>query len=226
MMHLRTLLLGLAVSATPLLAQGGGRIVDEGAFLVTRAGAASETESFRITRTDDGLYRATGQLIAGAQRVTSTLVADSLGTPVSYTVSVRDKGDATVTVSAVSHAGRLSARSQLQHGDESMREYPLTTGRSLILEDGLVHQTFFVALGKRTGAVTVVNPRAGRDAPFTVAALGMEPITIAGQQVTAMHYALRGGAGAREFWTDANGRLLQVAMPSLGIKATREELPR
>jgi hypothetical protein len=226
MMHLRTLLLGLAVSATPLLAQGGGRIVDEGSFLIARAGAASETESFRITRMDDGQYRATGQLIAGTHRVTSTLVADSLGTPVTYTVNVRDKGEPTVTVSAVSHAGRLSARSQLQHGDESMREYPLTAGRCLILEDELLHQTFFIALGKRTGAVTVVNPRAARDAPFTVAALGMEPVTIAGQQVTATHYALRGGAGAREFWIDANGRVLQVAMPSIGVKATREELPR
>jgi hypothetical protein len=222
------LVLGAAANAAggamPLAAQG--RIVDEGSFIITKAGAPSETESFRIVRTDDGLYRATGQLVAGAQRVTSTLVADSLGNPVTYSVNVRDKGAATVTVSAVARAGRLTAHSQLQHGDESMREYPLTAGRCLILEDGLLHQTYFVALGRRTGAVTVVNPRAARDGSFTIAALGLEPITIAGQQVTATHYALRGGAGARDFWVDANGRLLQVSMPSLGVKATRDELPR
>jgi hypothetical protein len=217
-------LLLFAILAAPASAQG--RVVDEGTFIITRPGASSQTESFRISRLDGAMIRATGQLIAGSHRVTSALTTDSVGTPVEYTLDVRDNGGQTMRVSAVTRSGRLASRSQLQHGDESMREWPVTAGNSLILEDELLHQTYFVGLIKRGGSVQVINPRTARAETMTLTPRGLEPIVVGGRQVTATHYSMLAGGTRRDFWLDSAGRLLQVEIPSLGLKATREDLPR
>jgi hypothetical protein len=213
----------LTLAASPLLAQG--RIIDEGTFLITRTGAPAQTESFRI-RLDNGLLYATGQLNAGSRRVNSALTTDTLGTPLEYKLDVRENGSSIMNVAAIARAGRLSSRSQLPKGDEATREFPVTAGGSLILDDELLHQTYFVALGKRSGAVQVIKPQTSHGGSVTLSALGLEPVTIAGKQITATHYAVTGGSARREFWIDERGRLLQVEIPSIGLKAVREELPR
>src|SRR3954468_20654683 len=81
--------LGLLLGAGSLSAQA--RIIDEGTFIITRTGAPSETESFRI-RVDNGTVMATGQLNAGTKRVNSAMTTDSLGTPMDYRVDVRENG--------------------------------------------------------------------------------------------------------------------------------------
>src|SRR5512141_598837 len=111
----------------PLHAQG--RVIDEGTFAVTRAGVA-HTENFRIAHAENGLIKATGQVVSSASRLSSVLTVDSLGTPVEFRLSVTEKGAKTATVVAMGGGGRLTAKSSDQHGDESMREYPLTTGQS------------------------------------------------------------------------------------------------
>jgi len=213
---------GLVISAASLTAQT--RIVDEGTFVITRQGHPAETEAFRI-RAENGMLIATGQLSAGSKRVSSVLTTDSLGTPIDYKLDVRENGASTMSISAIGRAGRLTARSQLPHGDESTREYPVTAGSSFILEDDLVHQTYFALRAKKEN-MQAINPRASHGTPVTLRALGLEPITIAGRQVTATHYSMQAGGRQREFWVDSAGRVLQVEIPSLGLKATRDEVPR
>jgi hypothetical protein len=207
---------------SPLAAQA--RIIDEGTFMISRTGAPPETESFRI-RADNGTITATGQLNAGAKRVTSVLTTDSLGTPMDYRLEVRENGASTMSISAIGRAGRLTARSQMPHGDESTREYPVTAGACVILEDDLVHQTYFALLAKGR-PMQAINLRSARGAPVTLRALGPEPLTIGGRQVTATHYSMQNGGRQREFWVDSAGRILRVDIPSIGLKAIREELPR
>jgi hypothetical protein len=226
MLHRHPLTTGatlLILGASAVAAQG--RVIDEGTFLVTRSGAPSQTESFRI-RLDNGAYIATGQLIAGSRRVSSALTTDTLGTPLDYKLEVRDNGTVTTTLAAITRSGRLSSRSQLAHGDESMREYPVVIGGSLILDDELLHQTFFVTVMKRSGATQVLQPRSARTASVTVRALGLDGVTVSGRSVTGTRYSLIGAGPTRDFWVDASGRLLQVEVPALGLKAVREELPR
>jgi hypothetical protein len=206
-------------------ANAQARIVDEGTFAITRAGV-SETESFRIGRAENGLMRATGKLVSGTMRVSSALTVDSLGTPVSYEVTVTDKGAKVIGVNAAGGGARLVATSNDQRGGESMREYPLSTGQSMILEDGLLHQLFFAPLGKRLGKVQIINPRASRVVGGTLTALGLEPVDIAGKSITGTHYSLVSSGDRRDFWTDASGRLLRVEIPSQQLVATREEPPR
>ena len=213
----------LVAGASALAAQG--RIIDEGTLVITRPGAPAATESFRI-REDNGVLLATGQLSAGTHRASSALRTDTLGTPIDYTLEVRDNGSPTVSVTAVARTGRLTARAQVPRGDESTREYPITPGTSLILDDDMLHQTYFLALNKRVGTVQLLKPHAARGGAATLSAKGFEPLTIGGRSVTATHYSLAGGGSAREFWLDARGRLLQVEVPGSGLKAVREELPR
>jgi hypothetical protein len=156
--------------------------------------------------------------------MTSALTTDSVGTPVKYDLAVYENGTLTQHVGALAQGGRLSALSKDGRGNESMTEYPLAPGKSLILEDDLLHQTYFVTLSKRSG-VQVIEPRGAHRLTLTVAAIGLEPVTVGGRSTTATHYTLGNGLGRRDFWIDAAGRLLRVET-SQGLKAIREELPR
>jgi hypothetical protein len=218
----RSACLLVVFSATTALAQG--RIIDEGTFSISKSGAPSATESFRIVRGEGGLVTATGHFTSGAQQVTSSLTTDALGTPVQYELHVRDKGAETFGVKAVARGGRLTSMSSTRGGDESMREYPIVAGRSLILDQGLMHQLYFVALGKQPGALHAIEMRTSQRGTATLAAKGLEPIEIAGKSVTATHYELTRGAVRYDFWLDAQGRVLRVEAD--GLTATREELPK
>jgi hypothetical protein len=220
------LLAAAAITAAPASAQGARGLIDEGTFVITRAGAPNQTESFRILRLDSVTIRATGQLTSGTSRTISTLTTDTLGTPLEYRLEVRDNGALTTTIAAVARSGRLSARTTLQHGDESMREFPMTAGACLILEDELLHQMYFAGLARRGAALQVISPRAARGHSATLTPHGLEPIAVGGRTITATRYSLVSGAARRDFWVDAAGRVLRVEVPDAGIKAIREELPR
>jgi hypothetical protein len=223
--------LALAVSAGGWLrgaAATQGAIVDDGAFRISRAGgggAATEVESFRISRGDNGQLVATSQLNAGARRVVTNLVTDSIGTPITYRLTVMDNKTQTSAVQAAAQAGRLATRLSNQRGDESDRDYPMGRERTVILDDELVHQLYFSGLSSRSGGIRVISPHVARAATFVIAAHGMEPIEVGGQSVTATHLSLVNGADRRDFWVDADGRVLK-AETSSGLKAVRDELPR
>jgi hypothetical protein len=225
-MHIRSACLALVVATLPWAAQaqGRGRIVDEGTFTVTRPGAPSVAESFRITRTENDLLQATAQSSAGARRITSRLIADSTGSPTDYGLIVLDGRDTSFRVKVAGIGGRLSATSSNRRGDESMREYP-SPAATIIVDDDLVHLAYFAAIRGRTGSVHLINPRTGTTATATVASQGLEPIDIGGRSTTATHYVITGGPVRRDFWLDSSGRLLRFET-SAGLKAIREELPR
>lgn len=217
----------LLVSAVLPVAQAGaqGRIIDEGTFLVTRPGQPQATEGFRIWRLEGGALLATGSLTAGQQRVTSSLRTDSVGTPIAYAVTVRDGHGVQDSLVAAARGSRFQSHTQAR-GDEAMHEYQLVAGSTLIVEDDLAHELFFAALGKRTGAVHIISPRAFHGGNATITALGLEPIEVGGRSVTAAHYSLNSPAGKRDFWIDSAGRLLRVDSAGSGFRAVREELPK
>jgi hypothetical protein len=214
-------------AAAPQWEPNQGAIIDEGAFRISRAGApAAEVESFRISRGDNGQIIATGQLSSGTRRITSRLVADTAGTPITYSLMVFDNSRTkTSEVRAVAQSGRLSTISSNQRGDEAMRDYPMGHERTVILDDELVHQLYFSGLSSRSGAIRVISPHAARSGTFVIAARGLEPIDVGGQSVTATHLSLVNGADQRDFWVDADGHVLRVETAS-GLKAVRDELPR
>src|SRR4029077_13626710 len=101
MTHVRSMTAATCLAGLVMVASAGGSlrdaesvqgaIVDEGAFRISRGGgAATEVESFRISRGDNGQLVATSQLNAGTRRLVTNLVADSIGTPITYTLTVMD----------------------------------------------------------------------------------------------------------------------------------------
>jgi hypothetical protein len=166
--------------------------------------------------------RITGQRSVGEQQISTTLVTDSLGTPSNYRLSIKEGRAEVLQLTAQGAPGRLAAVSRDQQRNEAMKEFVVTPGATVILDDELSHQFALVALHRRNGALKVITPRTGREHSETLTPGGTESIEIGGRAVAATKYIL--GAG-RQFWTDAAGRLLRVVLPS-GITATREELPR
>ena len=216
----------VAVTSVPLAASplAGQARIDEGTFVFLKGGAPARTETFKISRNRD-VITATAQVSAGTQQIASSLATDTLGTPAQYKMSIRDRGAGVTELRAMAQGGRLTSMTSSQTGDESMREYPLTAGKTLLLEPGLLHLLYFVALGKSPGTFQVIEPRSARTLNGTLSAKGPESIQVAGKTVTGTHYTLAVGPGRYEFWVDNKGRLLRVESAD-GLSATREDLPR
>jgi hypothetical protein len=224
-MRLRSAFALLTFGASPLVAQSWA--VDEGTFVVVKGASAGLTESFRIKRAAGGLITATGRQTFGTRLITSSLTTDSLGTPVQYELQITKQGALAVKVKAMSGGPRrMTAFSSAAGGDESMHEYPVVAGRSVILEPGLLHQFFFLPLAGRSGRIQVVEPGAAHLATAVLTPKGLDNISVAGRPVTASRFSVTGLAADCEFWIDAQGRLLRVDIPSQGLSATREEPPR
>jgi hypothetical protein len=217
-------LLATAVPAGIVAAQTAP--FDEGTFVVTRNGAVVGKEAFRIMRSSGSgqLYTSTAQCAWGDRRISPALSADAAGVPLLYRVEVKNGGDVEERLQATGRPGRLHAVLQTRTG-ESSKEYLVSSG-AVILDDDVYHQHFFVPLARRSGRVTVVVPRRNSQVVGQVEERGSEKIRIDGREVSAVHLVITLPDGARDLWFDDGGRLLKVAVPTRGIIAIREELPR
>ena len=210
-------------------AQAGGRTIDEGTFVISRNGAVIGRESFRIVRSPSpsgDVLRATAQLALGDQRVVPSLSADTTGAPLSYDVAVQDGPDRQVRLQGRTRPGRFSAMLRTRDG-ESTKEY-VVPASVVVLDDDISHQLYFVTLGgRRSGPVTILDPRSNAQSPAMLEHRGAAAVEIAGKSVPAQHFALSApGVTLREFWVDAAGRILKAAVPERGIVALRDEVPR
>lgn len=224
-MRLRSAVTLLTLGASPLAAQTWP--VDEGTFVVAKAGAQSFTESFKIKHGPGGLITATGSQTAGTQLTTTSLTTDSLGTPMQYDLRVTKAGALSLKVHATATGPRrFTAFSSAAGGEDAMKEYPVALGRTVILEPGLLHQLFFLPLAGRNGRVEVLEPGAAHVSSAVLTLKGLDNVRIGGKAMTANRYSLTGLAAEADFWVDNQGRLLRVDVPSQGLSATREEPPR
>jgi hypothetical protein len=97
----------------------------------------------------------------------------------------------------------------------------------VVLDDDVLHQLYFVTLGRRSGSLTIVSPRSGLQAVASLENHGASTVDIGGTAIPATHFALSArGFARREFWIDSAGRVLRVSMPDRGIIAQRDEPPR
>ena len=219
----------VAAFASPARAQGAGRTIDEGTFVITRNGAVVGRESFRIVRAPSAsgdVFRATAQLALGDQRVVPSLSADSMGAPLSYDVAVQEGADRQVRLQGRARPGRFSAMLRTRDG-ESTKEYVVPSS-VVVLDDDISHQLYFVTMsGRRSGPLTILDPRSNQQIAAVLESRGQATVEIAGKSVSAQHFVLSAvGLARREFWVDDNGRVLKVAVPERGVTALRDELPR
>lgn len=213
-----------AVALAPGAAGAQQRVIDEGSFTVTREGRTGR-EDFRITRTSAAgatTLVASGTAVVGTARTVVALRTDTSGTPIAYQLEGREGGEIRERITAQVGRDRLATRSQTPRG-ESAREYFLREGM-IIFDEGEVHQYYFLTLPGKD-AVTAVLPRRNEIAQFRVVSKGDDPIEIAGTRVVARRYVIGDAAGERQLWTDAEGRVLRVEAPALGLTAVRDALP-
>lgn len=201
-------------------------LVDEGTLLISRNGTLLGRESFRVQVAENGRYlTATSQASYGDLKVTPALSLDSAsGAPVLYRVELRSPELGVERLQATGRPGRLSSVAQ-RSGGQSAKEY-VFAGNVIIIEEDVYHHYAMLTLTGRTGAVTVVVPRRGEQRKASIADRGSASVHVNGRATPARHLTLQVGAEAHELYVDPAGRLLKVVIPSRGVEAVREELPR
>jgi hypothetical protein len=106
----------------------------------------------------------------------------------------------------------------------SSRDYVLAPG-SLILDDDVIHQLYFVTW-REPRSIEFVVPGGRTTGQGVLTEVGSESVTIGGTTVPAVRYAFGAGNDRREIWIDSSRRLLKVAHPASHVIGTRDLPPR
>ena len=227
MRHILAALVAVSIAAPALAAQV--TTLDEGSFSIMRNGERIGREEFTIRRTPGAegqpVLVATATVVYDQRRIAPALRTDSSGAPIAYALEVRAGTEVQEQLKGAVGRGRFSAVTRTPKG-ESAREYIVTDG-ALILDDEVFHQYYFVARASHAGSVPVVVPRRSAQMIMRLENAGDATVTIGGRALPARRLTMREPGGARrDILVDAQGRVLQVELPALGIVATRDDPPR
>ena len=211
---------------TDSLAQGT-RVADEGSFTISVGGRTAGRENFRIsatTRGDVTEYVARADVTYGDRKVTPELRTGPDGAVVGYEVTTRSGGSTESWRGSLTR-GRLNATIASGRGT-SAREYIVPAG-TLVLDDEIIHQHWFLVLRGRSGSMSVVVPRrADVQSTVTMTTVGEETLQVGNHDLPATHLrAVLGGGEVHEIWVDKSGRLLKVALPARNLVAIRDDPP-
>jgi hypothetical protein len=225
----------LAAFAALALATGSSRlaaqvtILDEGTFTHSINGTRVGREDFsiRAARSAPGaVYVAQANVLAGENRRTLVLNADSLGGPVRFQLESRE---ANVVVGSVVGERQRSLWSGriLTERRESAREIRLG-GDVFVAEPGVVHALWFVLRFGRGRAVELFTPSGPSRLAVRLSAATADSVTVAGRVLSAERWTLSAAGDSSpiwEIWTDAAGRILRARHPASGLDALRDDPP-
>jgi len=198
-------------------------VIDEASFTLTRAGAPYGTESFRIIRRlgADGIeYVAQGTRTIEGKIIRTALTTDSAGSPTSYSRATTGPGQGMLTARRA--VNRLTVNEE--GAQASSRDYVFTPG-SVILDDDVIHQLFFVTW-RDPRSIAFVAPGSRTTGRGNLTEVGREDLKLGGSVVSATRYTFGSGDEKREIWVDSSRRLLKVTHPSRQLTGTRDLPPR
>ena len=201
-----------------------GLIVDQGSFTITVTGSAAEAgrETFAIRRVPGG-FQASGTVLFADRRLSPTLTTDSTGAPVSYTLDARTGPGLVERVSVVRDRGFLTLRAR-SPDHESTRELPLNG--TVLVDDDIAHQYYFLMLGRQEGVVSVVVPQRRVVLPMRIERLGADSVRVAGKALAAVRVRVTSDSdGEWLVWVDSAGRVLQLQKPERHLTAVRDSPP-
>lgn len=200
-------------------------VIDSGAFVITRGAEVVGREEFAIRRgrtgSPDG-YTVSSTAVYPPRRGQVTLAPvvelgpDSL--PAAVQFDVLGSGQRRVLV----HFGtrRITIRVVRPNG-EAARELP-AGDRHLVVDDS-VFALYTVLPGRTEGELQLIAPRHERRSRARLIDRGTQRVNVGGVAQSLQHLRLESAEGARDLWFDADGRLVKVAAPSLGLVAERIE---
>jgi hypothetical protein len=201
--------------------------VDQGVFSISRGGAAYGTESFLIIRqpsVEGGSYTLSSTRVVGGRTIRTSLTTDSMGAPITY-MRQEVGGSPLTLVASGKSAGRLTV-SFSEGDDRSSKDYLVAPG-TLLLEDDLMHQLYFVGLSDLPRSIPYVAPASKTASSASLSLVDDGEVELGNKaRIAARHFALGSGAAKRDFWIDSSGRLLRVSIPGQQIEAIRAEPPR
>jgi hypothetical protein len=212
-------------------AAGQVTTLDEGTFRISLNGNPVGNEVFSIRQQGEG---AASFIIASAEIRTEGAGGREEMVPGLRTMGpdmavsdyqIKISGSVQEEITVRTNGPRLVSVT-ISGGGEREREFRATS-QTVVLDQGVAHQYFFLAnrLPSGAGTVPVVSPRAGRQFDLRVTLVGAESLTIGGTPVPSRHLRLEGGGGTRDVWVDADGRVLRVEDPEVGYVALRIEAP-
>jgi hypothetical protein len=214
----------LAMPAVPLDAQV--TVVDEGTFSLFTRGTRSGREDFSIRRTTGGGIVAQGNLLRGDVRATIALSTDSLGGPERFRMETLRSGRREEEVSGERRGSTWSGLA-LRLAGERGSEFRIPPG-ALAADESAVHHLWFLLHFASGRSAARLHPRVLLFDTVLVEAGGTERVTIGLDEIDARKFILRsadGRSALREIWTDTEGRLLRLRIPSEEFEAVRDELP-
>jgi hypothetical protein len=221
----------LALATLPLAAPAAAQTVDAGTFKVFVEDREVGTETFTITQSGSGdgaELIASGHvqlgLPEGTLELDPRLRSRGVGAdPVDYQVLVG--GSAPSRVIGTVGSGRFSAKIVTPAG-EQLREYVASAG-AVVLDQGVAHHYYFLALRTHQGRVPVIVPRDNRQVIATVSSRGEETVAINGHSATLFHLVVQApGWDERHLWVDDLNRVIKVEVPARAYRAERTALPR
>ena len=210
-------------------ARAGAQVttVDEGSFTISRGAATVGREEFRILRQPAGggtEYVARALAAYGDRRIAPALQTDPTGLPLRYQVEVRVGRTVEQRLTGQASRGHFSTQAQTG-GSEAAREY-LVGDRTVVVDDELFHQYYFVGLHRNEGSVPMLVPRRNVHGPATIRDAGADRMTLGARTIDARRLEVsEPGGRVRTVWIDADGRVLRVAGAD-GLVAQRDDPPR
>ncbi|GLC26293.1 hypothetical protein [Roseisolibacter agri] len=225
------LVAGVLALAAPHGARAQVTTVDEGSFTIVRGGATVGREEFRILRQPAGggsEYMARALAAYGDRRIAPALQTDAAGLPLRYQVEVRN--GRVVEQRLTGQLTRAHFATQTQTGSSEAARTYLVGDTTVVVDDELFHQYFFLALHRKPGGearVPVLVPRRNVHGRMRVQEAGADRLTLGARTLDATRLEVtEPGGRARTVWVDAAGRVLRVASPSEGLVAQRDDPPR
>lgn len=225
--HLTRPLAALALVSAGVRAEAQVVVLDQGIMTISVAGERVGREDFSIRRNlADGGIVAQGNVLRADGRAEVILTMDSTGLPVRFQISRYSGGRRTEHTSGEYRRGLWSARTVVPNG-ESAREFRLPD-LVLAADDSVAHHAWVLLRFVHGSALPVLRPRGLALRPVVVESGGADSVFFGLDKYDAVRWLVRDGAGGpvlREVWADAQGRLLRVRIPSVGLDATRDEPP-
>lgn len=227
-------LMFVLMAGVSAVAQAQTDRVDVGSFSITQQGHRVGREQFSLRKApspDGSAFELRSESVVGDRRVTVQLTTDSLGSPVRYSLEIREGTRVTVRAGGQRLRSRFTTQT-IRGTGESVREYLLVPG-VIVLEADFYHQLAFVLRGRalnvgKTVELTALSVLDNGQRQLRLALESREDsVTIAGTARAAFRWKLDDGAGmVRTLWGDAEGRLLRVTIPSRSIDVVRDALPK
>ena len=237
-----TLMAALPVAMRAMASAGGDRVppasqpvrLDVGSFTLLVNGQRVGREQFsaqQLTTNEGPTIELRSESAVGDHRTAMRLEADSAGTPLRYSVEERRGAEQTLRLGGQRVRGRFATLARSVTG-ESAREYLLLPGAVVVEEDGLVQHMLLVrrgplAVGSGMTLPSLTPVANTQGAVRVVLEADADVVTIAGARRTAQRYRIVTASGeVRLVWAEHDGQLLRISMPSRGLEAIRDDVPR